>query len=65
MIGSIFIVLGIFVSYYFFKRYQTTKPVSEKLLEFAADILTGANLLGPLLIAIGVIGLLIELKVLK
>lgn len=65
MIGSILIILGFAVSYYFFKRYKDPKPVSEKIWEFAADLFTGANLLGPLLIVIGVIGLLIELKILK
>jgi hypothetical protein len=65
MISSIFIIVGLFISYYFFKRYKAQKPISDKIWEFAADLFTGANLLGPLLTIIGVIGLLIELKILK
>jgi formate-dependent nitrite reductase membrane component NrfD len=58
------ILVGIGISFYFYKRYSARSEKSEKALEIIADLLTGASLLGPLALVIGIICLLVELKVL-
>ena len=59
-----FILAGSGITAYFYKRYSAKTEKKEKVLEIIADILTGASLLGPLTLVIGIICLLVELKVL-